>query len=234
MQITTQQSRLKRFTRLQLALGLPALVAIWCAGALHAESVRSPVLTLDLSKNGDIISARFHGLRRPISAGSQLAGCKSLGTVVRRQLAAGVEFERQLACGEHRAKQIDRFIPTPESVHWEIEIRGEGTPWSTPIETRLRYPATSGVKFWTAWADPAPSDKNWRDPLVMMPPTERKFSYGAPPFDLKNKRLGYMPNLPDLISLPLATFAEPASDAGLSIVLSPADLVLDLTPQNIN
>jgi hypothetical protein len=186
-------------------------------------------LTLDLSTDGAITSVRFHGLRRSVSANSQLAGCTTAGAVVRRPLATGVEFERQLACGEHRATQVDRYVPTPEGVRWEIEIRGEGAPWSTSIETRLRYPATAGVKFWTAWADPAPSDKNWRDPLVMMPPSERKFYYGAPPFDKNNNRLGYIPSLPEVFSLPLATFAEPASDAGLSVVLSPADLLLDLT-----
>jgi hypothetical protein len=63
----------------------------------------------------------------------------------------------------------------------------------------------------------------------MMMPSERKFFYGAPPFDRNDNGTGYLPTSPELISIPLATFAEPASDAALSVVLSPADLLLDMT-----
>ena len=158
-----------------------------------------------------------------------LAGCKPEGAAVSRKLDDGLEVRRKLACEGHRAQVIDRFRPTNAGIRWEIEIRGEGEPWSVPIETHLRYPSGPGVKFWTAWADPDPSDKNWRDPLTLMPFADRRLYYGAPYFESGNPRLGFVPTTGDLFSLPLATVAEPAADAGLSIALSPSDVMLDLT-----
>ena len=53
----------------------------------------------------------------------------------------------------NRCVLIERLRPTKNSIRWEIEIRGQGKPWSTAIETRLQYPATPATRFWTTWSD---------------------------------------------------------------------------------
>jgi hypothetical protein len=111
-------------------------------------------------------------------------------------------------------------------VRWEIEIASDGSPWTTDIVTELQYPATAATRFWTAWADPvwstshetAPEQEQptskWRDPLVLQPLIDAAWNYG-----------GYN-STPDHIVLPLATVAEPATDSALSLVFSPADVIL--------
>jgi hypothetical protein len=198
------------------------------ASAAHAESVRSPKLQLELSGDGAIVSARWGGVERRLSGSTQMAGCTATGSTAMRKLGTGLEFERTLVCGEHRAHVIDRYIAAPEGVRWQVEIRGEGNPWSTPIETHLRYPATPEVRFWTAWADPSPVDKNWRDPLQTMPLSQRKLYYGAPPFDRRAHR-GFVPSVTDLFAIPMATFSEDAHDVGLTAALALDDTMLDLT-----
>ena len=42
--------------------------------------------------------------------------------------------------GQHRGTLVERFLPKKDSVRWELEVRGKGEPWSTPIETSLTWP----------------------------------------------------------------------------------------------
>jgi hypothetical protein len=222
--------KLQRFkTACSPALCWFGLAAFACAHIGHAESVRSAKLRLDLSGEGAITGAQWGGIPRRVSGSTQLAGCAASGPAAMRKLGSALEFERSLVCGEHRARVIDRFAPTPEGVHWQVEIRGEGGPWTTPIETHFRYPASRAVRFWTAWADPAPGDAQWRDPLATMPLSRRKLYYGAPPFDRSAKHLSFVPSVPDLFSIPVATFSEEARDTGLTVALALDDTMLDLT-----
>ncbi|MBT3201953.1 MAG: hypothetical protein HN350_18790 [Phycisphaerales bacterium] len=161
--------------------------------------------------------------------------------------------------GEHTLTLIEQFKPTAAGIRWEIEIQGDGTPWTTPIQTQLQYPVAQGARFWTAWADPRHEiaggmDKeqmiaagilpgtnaggDWADPLVPVPVGDATFWYGAPPYRYDKTGIPFCPNRVDLpprygadqaFCIPVATLVEPESDLGLSLVLSPEDLLLDMS-----
>jgi hypothetical protein len=226
-----------------------ALFRLLHANGAFAESVTSSKLQLDLSATGSITHARFRGLQRPVLGEVRLAGCtKQDGAVIHRS-GQTVSFEREIFCGAHGAHVVDRYSPTAEGVRWRVEILGHGDPWTTPIEFYLQYPITPDVQFWTSWADPYPAQNPaaaplsfgapgvttrttssiWHDPLVTMPPRDRKLYYGAPPLNDANPRKGFVPSETDLFSIPVATFSEPSHDAGLSVALALDDTLLDLT-----
>ena len=48
---------------------------------------------------------------------------------------------------------VERFIPTKDPVRWEIDLDGQGPPWTTAIQTRLRFAKPEAKKFWTTWGD---------------------------------------------------------------------------------
>ena len=62
-----------------------------------------------------------------------------------------------------------------------------------------------------------------------MPVRDLKLWYGAPLFEYEEPLVGFVPFRGDLFSVPLATFMEPESDAGFSVVLSPRDTLLDMS-----
>ena len=195
-------------------------------------AVRSRSLTVLVSDQGEVTRIQLggRGVTRMVSGRTVLQGCSVQGPVARKALAGGgVEFRREWVetSGQHRVMVTERFLPTPTSVRWELELSPGTEPWTTPIETRLRYPSSSAVKFWTTWSDPVQQDKGWRDPLVAMPVRDLKLWYGAPPFYI-DPLPGFMPLRGDLFSVPLATFLEPELDLGFSVVLSPRDNILDL------
>ncbi len=218
--------------------------------------VHGGALTVGVSPEGEIVRASFtRGTRadRRLLAQTRLAGCVTEGAVSGRPLpGGGVEFTKRL---RHRrtgrtALLTERLRPTASSVRWEIAVQSDGAPWSTSIRTELKWPeppfvprvgqATSPVspqsrtapkaRFWTAWADARAGDQSgWRDPLEPQPLSDRRLSYGALPYQSADPRLGYCPFEPDIFCLPLATILEPEHDLGLSLVLSPADTLLEMT-----
>ena len=197
-------------------------------------AVRSRPLTVYVSDNAEITEVRLadRRLTRAVRGRTVLEGCVTQGPVIKTKLAGGaVEFRRQMVhtATNHKVQLTERFTPTATSVRWELELSPGGEPWTTPIQTRLKYPLSSAVKFWTAWSDPEQQEKGWRDPLVSMPMKDLKLWYGAPPFRYAEPLLGFIPFRGDLFSIPLATLLEPEKDAGFSIVLSPRDTLLDLT-----
>lgn len=196
-------------------------------------AVHSANLIVYVSDEGEItkILTADHRLVRMVRGKTVLEGCVAQGSVAKTSLAdGGVEFRRQMVqtSSSHSIQVTERFKPTATSVRWELELSPGGGPWATPILTRLHYPISSEVKFWTAWSDPEQQSKGWRDPLVAMPVRNLKLWYGAPPFRYEEPLLGFSPFRGNLISIPLATFLEPKKDAALSIVLSPRDTMLDL------
>ncbi len=160
-------------------------------------------------------------LPRAISAETILGGCRREGAVVTRQLdGGGVEFQKQLIhdANKNRCLLVERFVPASQSIRWEIEVRGAGPAWSTPIETHLRWPNPAEVKYWTAWADCRPKDaKGWVDPLQPMPLADRTLYYG-----------GRTMTDADAFGVPLVSILDAATDVGLTAALSPEDLALDL------
>jgi hypothetical protein len=220
-----------------LALALNITVAVGAAetgGAAPVRyEVRSPGLTLKLSAEGRIVGLIVGAKRldRNVLGQTLLEGCRPRNDVGARTIeGGGMEFTRTLAADNpaHQCQVVERFTPTKDSIRWELEIRGEGAPWSTEILTQLTYPATPQTRFWTAWSGPEPSG-GWSDPLRAMPLKDAAFDYGAPTFRSDNPRLGWCPFDGNLICLPLVSVLEPETDTGLSLVLSPEDTSRELT-----
>jgi hypothetical protein len=70
---------------------------------------------------------------------------------------------------------------------------------------------------------------DWSDPLVLAPLSDRVYWYGAPPWKQDDQHVAFCPLDPDVISIPAACVIDEAAETGLSIVLDPGDLILDLT-----
>ena len=177
-------------------------------------SVSSATMKIDLSADGEITGA--------LGGCTRLQGCRSTGPVATTRLAGGgYAFTRQwadagggTAAGRRRCTVTDRFLPAKDSIRWEVEIVGGGSPWTTVIETCLNYPATPATRFWTAWSDPENQGGAWRDPLVLRPLGGAAWTFGG------STTRG------DYTALPLATIAEPARNTALSVVFSPEDTYL--------
>jgi len=215
-------------------IGKPKAETPLAAPGAAKFKVSAPGLEIALSDQGDIVNALVGSgrLSRLLRGETTLAHCTNVGAVTSRELAGGgVEFKRRLIhgpTGQH-AELTERFAPATNSVRWEIEIRGEGTPWTTSIETRLNWPATNTARFWTAWEDPEQKRDVWRDPLVLRPFVNKRLWYGAPHWDEEFSRPGYQPTAGDGFVVPLLTLAEPEQDAAISLVLSPEDTLLEMT-----
>jgi len=182
-------------------------------------------IEVGLSAAGEIVGVVAGGRKISLSGRTSLAGCTQAGAAKEEKLPNGaIQFTRTFKDGAsgRSLTAVDRFSPAGDSVRWEIEIVSDGSPWTTDIVTELQYPATAATRFWAAWADPVWStgydtDKQtgeWRDPLVLQPLIDATWTYGG--WDTS----------PDHIVLPLATVAEPADDSALSLVFSPADVIL--------
>lgn len=186
--------------------------------------VKSSGIVVRLDEAGGLVNclAGKQKLAWPLAARTKLAGCRLQGRVeVRKLPGAGYAFARKLADAQgHRCLVTDKFLPTRNSIRWEIEIVSDDGPWSTSIEACLDYAATARTRFWTAWADPEHRDDGWRNPLVLQPLTNSAWPYS-------NLTLA-TPVKGDFISLPLATMAEPDQDAAVSLVWSPEDTNLEL------
>ena len=148
---------------------------------------------------------------------------------------------------------IERYTATSNSIRCHVIINGDGEPWSTAIETKLKYPVKGEqTRIWTAWGapqfdegklgedlrhalrriGPEYDDNNpryWLDPLVPVPFSDATYYYGAPAFEYDNMRIGFVPFQENLISIPVVSVLEDGSNSGLTIALSPEDHIIDLT-----
>jgi hypothetical protein len=175
-------------------------------------------LAVKLAAGGEIIGTVIDGHTKNLFAETRLGGCVQVGAVIAQKHSLGgvVDFTRkfrQITSGR-TLTVVDRFQPAGDSVRWEIEIVSDGEPWTTDIDTELYYPATPKTRFWTGWSDPEHKGGEWRDPLVLRPLANTTWTFGGPTTH------------DDYTALPLATFAEPADDSGLSLVFSPEDRIL--------
>jgi hypothetical protein len=195
-------------------------------------SVRAPGITVGLSPEGTLVGINLADgrLARAVRGCTRLKDLYVQGEVaVKRLENGGVQFTRNLASDKSGRKcvLIDRFLPTNNSVRWEVEIRATGEPWTTTISTELQYPNAAASSFWTAWSDPDHKTGGWRDPLAFRPWPSTTWVYGGKPDELDPYKV--CPVTGDYITMPLVTVVEPASDAALSLVLSPEDTLLDLS-----
>jgi len=232
------------------------LSALPMTGCRQAEpetyDLRVPAMAVKFDNDGAIRQIGFTGPAqvRQVRAFTRLRDCEPEGSVEVARSDSRLSFQRRWiskATG-NSALVTDRFSRGNGSVRWEVEVAGLGGPWSTPIETHLVYPDSVSARFWTAWGDPRlgdirsrspeqlaslgilPSDVtgNWSDPLLPIPFVNDTIWYGAPPYSYENPRIGFIPFQGNLLGIPLVTISEEQGDRGLSLILSPADTLLDL------
>jgi len=244
--------------RFHLALLLAFLLAVTLPGqqSISQSSVYQVVssnLTASVTSQGiESISVRSGKLNFLVEAATRLEGCKTEGNVVLRKLTnSGIEVERTLVHEgtKDQCTLIERFLPAGETIRWEIEILGAGKPWTTKIQSGIRWPATRTSSFWAPWSDPRIGRKesssagtsvqkqlstpelafNWGDPLLPHAFVNDTLWYGAPYFRYEEPHVIFIPYQRDLICIPMVSALDVDSDTGLSLVLNPNDEILDLT-----
>ena len=198
-------------------------------------------IAVEISNQGNIIGVTLTGkkIHHELQGHSALSDCELNGEVTSAKLPnGGVEFRKPFSFqrGFRTASLAERFLPTCDSVRWEVDVESGTTrlpwppfsdtePWSTAIETHLEWPEVRSAKFWTAWGDNFSSkivekmDSSgmaWTDPTVPQPFREMHLLYG-----------GYFSTGAGF-SVPIATIIEERNDAGVSLALSPEDTLLDL------
>ena len=246
---------MKRTSFIQLSLFLLLFYSLSGCKKEELLIVKSAEVEITFNRDGEIGKATFpkFGQERTIGGFTSLKDCQVLSVNHEGIADSGVRFIKSLkdTVSGNECVLTETFTPTENSIRWEIEIIGEGANWSTPIETHFQYPVNSSVKHWLPWADPRGdisgggtdnalianaiinsgdlSDFNsWADPLVAMPVHDALWHYGAPRYEYDNPGILYCPFQGDVMCIPMISFLEEEPDFGLSLVLSPEDLMLDV------
>ncbi|MDR1557946.1 MAG: hypothetical protein LBS88_13100 [Tannerellaceae bacterium] len=172
-----------------------------------------------MSENG-FISDIYFGQKKnsQVIAFTRPEGCRQISECHYLSKKGKIEFERIFEdSAGNSCKLTERFISSPGSVVWEIEIQGNGSPWTTPIETVVHYPVTEHSAYWTTWPAMGKNDGEWRDPLCIKPFEDLKLSYGGT--EILN---------PNSIVIPMISIFEKDQNKGFTILQSPQDTILDL------
>jgi hypothetical protein len=195
----------------------------------HTE-VRSGNLTIYLNKKGEIQRVFTDALHEKFVKGCTVFdNCVLDEKVSATKLAnGGIAFRKLFVSKSDKNKScwvIESFEPTENSIRWKIAINGTGDSWSTGIRTLLSFEKTEINKFWTTWGDPGQTQPyqsyndeqtRWTDPLQFMPFRDMHLVYGGH-FCLGG---GY--------SVPLVTVVDEADNSGLSLIMSPEDMLFDV------
>lgn len=166
-----------------------------------------------------------------MSAVTRLAECRIVGDVQSQSLDEGVmECRKELRHKNgHECQLVERFNLTDAGIRWGIEIWGKGKPWSTAIQTKLEWEEPDNLTWWTAWGDPRPDapggkplgtrDESewWQDPLVSAAFADARFRYGG---DNQFHSQAF--------SIPIISVLNAQDDIGISIVVSPEDLLFQM------
>ncbi len=208
-------------------------------------TLHSAGLTVELSQDGKVVGVILgnNKVRWAVLGRTDLAGCRTEGKVESiREKDGAVRFKKKLLCdSDGKSREVgltEVFTPTQGSVRWEMNLEGQGPPWSAAIETRLRVPTVNKKKFWTTWGDTRPdadgepawvADPRWQDPLVPIDFPNRTFWYGSAYYRYDKPRIGVPQPFRDVFCIPLATFIDPQKDIGLSLALSPEDVTIEMT-----
>ena len=207
--------------------------ADWAEAVLHSQprarqlpdqprfKVSCPSLALRLSATGQIVGINAGRFDQAMRGGTRLGGCQTVGPILARETTGGVAFSRKLADQKkHACTVTENFTPTRDSIRWSIEIIGDGEPWTAPVITWLACEEPQALRFWTAWSDPDVQGAVWHDPLALHEFAQRHWHYG-------NQGQG-VPTSGDFIAIPLVTVAAPKAQSGVSLVLSPDDVLLKM------
>ncbi len=219
-------------------------------------SVDSKNISIELDRTGKIISIDYNdGIgKRSIIAYTQLQSFAAKSSIVSQQVTGKlVQFVHQLYSDSfHQSCTLtETFTADNAGINWKISIKGAGKNFSVPIKTVVEYPSTSSTQFWTTWgAPPIDSSKfdaalikqlqpgtatnksqSWIDPLIPVPITDQQYFYGAPPFEYKDVKQGFIPLQHNLFAMPLALLQEQNENKAFSVILSPDDPVINLQMQ---
>lgn len=214
--------------------------------------VEGPGYALSFNEQGEIENLTLKdGTVKELKGFSALTDCKVIAVETEVIKEGGIVFTKTI---EKSGKQLtlkESFFTKENSIGWEISIVDDGENWSTPIETSLQYPVTTSTKVWMPWADPRGdisgggtdnalianaiinsgdlSDFNsWADPLQTIPLKDNLWHYGAPRYTYENPGILYCPFQGDVLCIPMITLMEEEDDFGLTLALSPSDLMLDV------
>ena len=216
--------------------------------------VRTSNLELTFNSDGIIRKVKnAHGEIQELSGFCNLKGCQVLNVNSRELSSGAIEFIKTLqdTVSNRQLTLTETFTPDKTSIKWEVTIFDDGDFWTTPIETVLQYPTSDKLRIWMPWADPRGdlsgggtnnalianaiinsgdlSDfTSWADPLMSIPMKNSLWHYGAPRYEYQNPGILYCPFQGDVICIPMISFFEKEQDLGLSLVLSPDDLLLDV------
>ncbi len=225
----------------------PLLAALLLlAGCSSEKTVRSGDLKITLSDAGQIAAMSFKGKpAEAVSGEVSLEGC-DIKTLSARKIRKGWEFSKEVTSPQGSALITERFFATDNSIRWEVTVLGGETPWSTPIQTVLRYGAP-GARVWAPWGgpqiDPAQvedealreklilmpgSDNGWVNALLEVPFSDATYYFGSPYVTNENPQIAYCPEYKDLLSIPMATVVDPALGRGLTLALSLQDTIQDI------
>ena len=204
------------------------------------HTITADGFSLHLSKDGEIVGAKIGSTGWAVSGGTRLRGFRVQGAPQVSADGAAVSVTRPLSDESgHSCILMDRFTPEHDSVRWEMAVTSADPFWSAPIITRMRCAKPEETLVWTAWGSPdysgerltpelaalvqagkAVADGVWSDPLVPTAFLDRRWHYGNTG---QNCPVGG-----DYVTMPLFTLLAPGSDTGLSLVLSPKDVLLNV------
>lgn len=177
--------------------------------ALQAENdytVRAEGIEATLNADGEITrcSVGKEKVVWPLHAATHLAGCRTEGKTTAHKLPdGGCAFVRKLTDANGNACTVTEWFRTGKgSIRWEVEVTSTNAFWTTPVGMRLKFPATGATRFWTTWI----GGETWSDPLALQPLADHTWGYG---------------NGQGSICIPLASVLEPATDTGVSLIVSP-------------
>ena len=145
----------------------------------------------------------------------------------------------------------ETFSPETNSVKWTATVISQDENWTTPIVTNFNYGVSGETNIWMPWGDPRGDVNNggsdnalianaiisggdlsdfnsWADPLVTIPLADAQWHYGAPRYTYENPGILYCPFQGDVLTIPMVTLMEEKEDLGVTLALSPRDLMLDL------
>lgn len=195
---------------------LSAVLLVLLVGLVPAAKpplrVTSPKLDLELSQSGEITAlvTRDPACRLPLSGSAAVRGMGTDFRVRTREVGrGGIEFRTSLGS---TGSLVQRFLPRPDSIRWELEIRSGVPPWTAPVDSAIKWNQPQRPAFWTAWG----GSKEWDDPLDPLPFSSRRFQYGG--HFMRDKA----------IALPLATLLDTTHSLGLSFIAVPDKSLLDL------
>jgi hypothetical protein len=197
-------------------------------------------LRLLFNSNGGIAAVVIGGRTFSITGQTELPGCKTRGKVKIVKSGNTISFGRlYVDSAGHQAVVTDKFAPAGKGISWQVDVKSDDAPWTVAIVSALRSYDIKNTVFWTALGTPdlsatgldpqladniqkskTTNSSSWSDPLVPFGFVNRIWHYG---------NVGGRKNVPiddDYTELPLFSFLFPKTDNGISLVLSPEDVLL--------